>query len=94
MGLSLMTSSAVVGSVCVCALSCLPIVLSGPTRSALQAMLANLGSDDDLPGFQSESSGSPNSSEADEVDAGMLPIPSINYVPTCVSERVFCKYYS
>ena len=74
--------------VCICALSCLPVVLSGPTRSALQAMLANLGTDDDLPGFESESSSSPNSSEMDEVDAGMLPIPTVNHV------SVYLKQYS
>lgn len=65
-----------------CALSCLPVVIPGPTRSALQAMLANLGSEDDLPGFQSESSGTPDSSETEEVDAGRLPIP-------CVKKHIF-----
>lgn len=48
-------------------LSCLPTVLSGPTRSALQAMLANLGSEDDLPAFESES---PNASSPTNEDPG------------------------
>ncbi|KAK7104752.1 striatin-3-like isoform X1 [Littorina saxatilis] len=53
-----------------------------PTRSALQAMLANLGSEDDLPGFESEPPSSPpNPSEADEVDAGMQSGGGLGFSP-------------
>ncbi|XP_025103837.1 striatin-3-like isoform X2 [Pomacea canaliculata] len=42
-----------------------------PTRSALQAMLANLGSEDDLPGLQANSSSPPHASESDELESGV-----------------------
>ena len=67
------------------AISGLSIVLSGPTRSALQAMLANLGSDDELPSFPPESSDPPSSGDVDEADTGM-PLYS------CCCARYFCAF--
>ncbi|XP_076442406.1 striatin-3-like isoform X1 [Babylonia areolata] len=44
-----------------------------PSRSALQAMLANLGSDEELPCFQSDSSSgsSPRCAEVEDIDSGL-----------------------
>ena len=81
----------------------MPVVPPGPTRSALQAMLANLGGDGDLPDFISEASpDSANAKESDEVDAGMHPTPPHHphpppppwFVTACICSLGWCPCHS